>query len=94
MQARCTGTAGGHATPPAPEQAVPAKAQAFVTVDGKRKLLLVNPHNRPVTVSADGIRGAQLATVDLHTENGPARREVVRGDDITLDNFAVAVVTF
>jgi hypothetical protein len=68
-------------------------AQAFQTTHGKR-LLLLNKRNKPVEIAlpADAVRATALA-VDEKSGEGPARSAAINGSKLTLDPFAVTVVS-
>ena len=66
--------------------------QAFITAKGK-KLLLINKHDRAVEVPLPA--GATGATaVDVKSGEAAARTVTISGDKITLDPFAVSVVSW
>jgi len=68
-------------------------AQGFITPDGKRKVLLVNKRDAPVQVSLPGGSGGDMQYVDQQTGSKPAADARMSGDTLTLQPFAVAVVT-
>jgi hypothetical protein len=68
-------------------------AQAFVTPEGKQKILLVNKRNLGFTVSLPGGDGAHVEVVDQMTASEPPATSTLAGNDLTLPGFAVAVVT-
>jgi len=68
-------------------------ALGFITRDGKRKVLLVNKHDRTCVASISGAAGGRLEVVDQQTALQPPAASPLSGDDVTLSGFAVAVVT-
>jgi hypothetical protein len=68
-------------------------AQAFVTPEGKRKILLLNKRNRAFDVALPGAVGAQVQLVDQTTSFQPPASSTLKGNQITLGGFAVAAVT-
>lgn len=68
-------------------------AQAFVTAQGKHKILLVNKRDRPFEIVLPGAEGAQAQLVDQTTSFQPPASSTLTGNRITLGGFAVAVVT-
>jgi len=67
-------------------------AQAFLTGDGRRKILLVNQRDRALEISLPGIAGARVDYVDQTTAFQPPTSAPLPGDVITLRGLAVAVV--
>ena len=69
-------------------------AQAFATAKGKR-LLLINKRNHPVDLTLpSGSDKASALAVDVQSGEGPARSIAVNRGKITLDPFAVTVVSW
>ena len=68
-------------------------AQAFVTPEGKRKILLLNKRNRAFDVALPGAEGAELQLVDQTTSFQPPASSTLKANQITLGGFAVAAVT-
>jgi len=68
-------------------------AQAFITPAG-HKLLLANQRNRVVEIKLPDADKASALTVDLATGDGPARSTKPAGGSITLEPFAVTVVSW
>ena len=66
---------------------------AFVTHDGKKRLLLVNKRNRSFEISIAGGSGAQLDYVDQTTGFQPPASATLATDSVELGGFSVAVVT-
>ncbi len=66
---------------------------AFVTQEGKRRVLLVNKRDRPFEVSLANARGGQVQVVDQTTAFQPPTSSKLDGDKITLGGFSVAAVT-
>lgn len=75
------------------DHAADLAAQAFVTPAG-RKLLLVNKRNSAIEVPLPDAATATALTVDLATEDGPARSIKPAGDKLKLEPFAVTVVNW
>lgn len=69
------------------------EAQGFITPTG-RKLLLVNKRDRPGIVTLDDADKASALTVDEKTGDGPARAVKPVGGKLTLEPFAVTVVSW
>ena len=68
--------------------------QAFLTHDGKRRLLLVNKRNRSFDVLLPDAAGGQVDYVDQTTGLKPPGTANLSGESFKLGGFAVAVVTF
>ena len=66
---------------------------AFVTRDGKRRVLLVNKRDRSFAVQVGGATGGQVDYVDQTTGFEPPANARLSGDTIRLGGFSVAVVT-
>ncbi len=66
---------------------------AFVTQEGKRRVLLVNKRDRPFEVSIANARGGQVQFVDQTTASQPPASAKLDGDKFTLGGFSVAAVT-
>lgn len=69
------------------------EAQGFITPAG-RKLLLVNRRDRPGIVTLTDSDGASALTVDEKTADGPARAVKPVAGKLTLEPFAVTVVSW
>lgn len=68
-------------------------AQAFVTSEG-RKLLLINKRNKEVQLElSDKMRGAQIQYVDVSTGDNPPKQRQLNGSMLTLKPFSVAVIS-
>jgi hypothetical protein len=67
--------------------------QAFVTPEGKHKILLLNKRNRAFDVTLPGAEGAQVQLVDQTTSFQPPASSTLAGNQITLGGFAVVAVT-
>ncbi len=67
--------------------------QAFVTPEGKHKILLINKRNRPFDVELPGADGAQVQVVDQTTNFQPPASATMTGNRITLGGFGVDAVT-
>jgi hypothetical protein len=66
---------------------------AFVTRNGRRRVLLVNKRDRTFEVSIAAARGGQLDFVDQTTAFLPPASVKLDSDQITLRGFSVAVLT-
>jgi hypothetical protein len=66
---------------------------AFVTRDGKKRVLLVNKRNRSFDVSIAGANKGQLDYVDQTTGFQPPATAKLTADTVKLGGFCVAVVT-
>jgi hypothetical protein len=66
---------------------------AFVTHDGKKRVLLVNKRDRGFETSIAGANGGQLDFVDQTTGFQPPATAKLSGDMVKLAGFSVAVVT-
>lgn len=79
------------------EPSVPGNAYvyslAFVTHDGKRRVLLVNKRNRKFDVTVAGASGGRLDYVDQTTGFRPPATITMRGETLSLGGYSVAVVT-
>ena len=70
------------------------EAQAFLTDNGK-KLLLINKRNKEASVELpSGTTGAVMYSVDVTTRENPPLQTKLTGSEITLKPFAVAVINF
>jgi len=69
------------------------RAQAFVTRDGSRKLLLVNKRDRPIELQIPGATGARESHVDTKTSATPPSSSPLASDKLTLAPFSVSVLT-
>jgi len=67
---------------------------AFVTRDGKRRVLLVNKRDRAFDVTIPGARGGQMEYVDQTTAFEPPATTKLASDVTKLNGYSVAVVTF
>jgi hypothetical protein len=68
-------------------------AVAFVTHDGKRRVLLVNKRNRTFDVTLTGANGGQENYVDQTTGFQPPASAKLSSDSFKLPGYSVAVVT-
>ncbi|HXX21604.1 MAG TPA: glycosyl hydrolase family 39 [Terriglobia bacterium] len=68
-------------------------AQAFLTPEGRHKILLVNKRDRTCVLTIPGAEGGQLQQVDQSTASSPPVTSDLRQDELTLAGLAVAVVT-
>jgi hypothetical protein len=69
------------------------RAQAFVTHDGTRKLLLVNKRDRPIELQIPGATGARESHVDTKTGASPPASSSLTSDTLLLAPFSVSVLT-
>jgi len=74
-----------------PEQVV--LAQAFVTPQEQRKILLVNKRNHPITVSIPRVAGSKMEFVDPTTGFDPPASVELKETRVTLQPQSVAVIT-
>lgn len=68
-------------------------AQAFLAIDGKRKVLLVNTRNRPTEISIAGAARGKQETVDQATGFNPPASVRLDSDNVELRGLAVQVIT-
>ena len=66
---------------------------AFVTHDGKHRMLLVNKRDRKFDVAVTGASGGQLDYVDQTTGFQPPAMTKLGGETVSLGGYSVAVVT-
>jgi hypothetical protein len=66
---------------------------AFVTQDGRKRVLLVNKRNRPFEVIVTGASGGQRDYVDQTTGFQPPSSAKLSSDTVKLTGYSVAVVT-
>jgi hypothetical protein len=66
---------------------------AAITKDGKRRVLLINKRSREFKVSIKGANDGRMEFVDQITGSDPPSSRILESDKITLNGFAVAVVT-
>jgi hypothetical protein len=59
----------------------------------RRKVLMINKTNAPVTVAVDGLGAGRVRIVDQLSAGGAIREEHGAGDVVTLGGYAVAVAT-
>jgi hypothetical protein len=67
-------------------------AQAFLTRNRQRKVLLVNKRNRPFTLTVPGARG-QALVLDQTTGANPAVSMPLTGGSVTINGHGVVVLT-
>ena len=67
-------------------------AQAFLTPQGQRRLLVLSKRDRPFSVSISGSQGAEVSYVDQTTGFQPPASASLTGNQLTLRGFEVAVV--
>ncbi len=68
-------------------------AQAYVTPDGKRKILMVNKRDRPFDALIPGIKGSVEQYVDETTNFHPPGSQKLDTDHVTLQGYTVAIIT-
>jgi hypothetical protein len=68
-------------------------SMAVITKNGKRRVLLVNKRNREFIVSIKGAKDGRVEFVDQITGFDPPSSRILESDKITLNGFAVAIVT-
>ncbi len=68
-------------------------AQAFITRNGKHKLLLINKRDRSINLTIPGTNGGEIAYVDETTASQPPATSRQTGNQVGLRGFAVAVLT-
>jgi hypothetical protein len=68
-------------------------AQAYITPNGQRKILLINKRDRPFEIAIEGIKGATVERVDQETHFGPATSGILENDNVLVRGFAVSVIT-
>lgn len=68
-------------------------AQGFITRSGRRKVLLLNKRERPYTLALPGAAAGEFDYVDQTTATRPPAQTHLTGERLTLNGFAVAVVT-
>ncbi|KAM4061829.1 glycosyl hydrolases family 39 domain-containing protein [Hirsutella rhossiliensis] len=67
-------------------------AQAYRTVDGQRKLLLINKTAQNHTLTISSFNQGQAQICDVSSGSNPHRTEIVQGDEITLTPFATVIL--
>jgi len=66
---------------------------AFVTRDGKHRVLLVNKRDRKCDVKVTGASGARIVYVDQTTSFQPPASMTTSGETLSLGGYSIAVVT-
>lgn len=66
---------------------------AFLTHDGKHRVLLVNKRDRSFDVSIPGASGGQVTYVDQTTGFQPPASSKLTGENLKIGGYSVAVVT-
>lgn len=66
---------------------------AFLTHEGKRRVLLINKRGRKFDVVVPGASGGQVSFVDQTTSFQPPATEKLTSDHLTLGGYSVAIVT-
>jgi len=90
MQATCTGTDGGRGVPTAD---APTFALGAIDVKtGGKKVLAINKRNTVNCLNIDGVMGSTAFILDESSGMGPARKEIITTQQLTLQPYAVAVV--
>jgi hypothetical protein len=69
------------------------EAQAYITPEGKRKILLVNKRNRPFALDIAGAKGGEEHVVDQKTGFQPAATRALDADQVILQGLEVNVTT-
>jgi hypothetical protein len=69
-------------------------AQAFITRNGERKLLLVNKRDRTSTLAVSGATGGVFQRVDQTAGPNPPASATLDTDYLTLNGLSVAVLTY
>jgi hypothetical protein len=69
------------------------EVQGFITRDGQRKILLINKRQQPVELTIPSASGARMEYVDPTTGFDPPSAISIPQDEVTLNPFAVEVVT-
>jgi hypothetical protein len=69
-------------------------AQAFLSSDNQRRLLLVNRRNRDIEITVPQAGGATIQYVDQTTGFQPPAAAKLAGDRVRLGGYSVAVVEF
>jgi len=68
-------------------------AQAFLSNNGTRKVLLVNKRDHSLTIKLSGSQGASMRAVDLSQKGQTISASALTQDQIVLGPFAVAVLS-
>lgn len=81
-----------------PEPVFPPKnayvyAMGYKSIQGDKKILLINRRNRRFEVNIPNAAGAHVEIVDESTAFDPPKQSTLSGDQITLGGLAVAVIT-
>jgi len=71
---------------------VPVYAQAFLTRDGRHKLLLVNKRERPSGISLRGLSAGSEEFLDETTGSGPPSTAQINNGSLTIGGLGVAVI--
>ncbi|HEX4267661.1 MAG TPA: hypothetical protein VHY36_07230 [Steroidobacteraceae bacterium] len=71
----------------------PIYVQAFISPDGKRRVLLVNEQDAPYSVVIPGAKGARIHDIGDGSEDAPYEERLAASDTITLRGLDVAVLT-
>jgi hypothetical protein len=69
------------------------EAQAYVTPQGKRRILLVNKRDRPFAVEIAGTKNGEEHFVDQKTGFQPAATRILDDDELILQGLEVSVTT-
>lgn len=68
-------------------------ALAFLTRDGRRRILLINKRDRKFDVSVTGAAAGQISFVDQTTSFHPPATAKLSSDKLTIGGYSVAIVT-
>jgi hypothetical protein len=68
-------------------------AQGFITVEGKRKVLLINKRDHPSNIVVPGITGARMEAAEQSASSHLLPSSEFTTDGLTLPAFGVAVLT-
>jgi hypothetical protein len=68
-------------------------AQAFITRDGRHKLLIVNKREHPLPISLQGLSTGSEEFMDESTGSKPPATAQISNSSLTLGGLAVAVIT-
>ncbi len=68
-------------------------AQAFISKDGTRRVLLVNKRNRPLRIAVPGLQGAEVLYVDQESASKDISHKILLEDAMVLNPYSIAAVT-
>ena len=69
-------------------------SQGFITVKGKRKILLINKSNKIVNALVPAGKGAAMQFVDVNSGSRPASSKILTSATVALQPYTVAVIIF